>query len=123
MTDLPEEANMRFRSNGAVNFEDAELEEEIFRVWEGRSRILPTGLPDNPNATGKKASWSGDRERPGLNEEVSERPGEKREKAHPALPASLTWMTGGTTGKEANIVTGRHSQVRSSHWLLFTARG
>jgi hypothetical protein len=32
MTGLPEEANMRFRSNGPVNREGAELEEEIFRV-------------------------------------------------------------------------------------------
>ena len=31
-------------------------------------------LPDNPNATGEKAWWPGDRERAELNDEMSERP-------------------------------------------------
>ena len=53
--------------------------------------MRPTG--NNPNATNRKVWWAGDRERAGLNEEISERLGEKREKAPLPLPAWLTWMT------------------------------
>jgi hypothetical protein len=44
-----------------------------------------TDLPDNPNATGRKVWWSGDRERAGLNEEMSERPWVKSVRRLPRL--------------------------------------
>jgi hypothetical protein len=78
------DANMRDANGG---YGRAGLKEEILeRPGRKRKNARTTDLPDNPNATGRKAWWSGDRERAGLGATV----GKKREKAPPPLPAWLT---------------------------------